>query len=68
MIDKIDELVMEIKKEFGDDVIELYKGKITYIHRLALFAASNIFVRSSKQESYSLGLYEFLICKRLLKQ
>ena len=68
MIDKIDELVLEIKKEFGDDVIELYKGKITYIHRLALFSASNIFVRSSKQESYSLGLYEFLITKKLLNQ
>ena len=68
MIDKIDELVLKIKKEFGDDVIELYKGKITYIHRLALFSASNIFVRSSKQESYSLGLYEFLIIKKLLKQ
>ena len=68
MIDKIDELVLEIKKEFGNDVIELYKGKITYIHRLALFSASNIFVRSSKQESYSLGLYEFLIIKKLLKQ
>ena len=68
MIDEIDELVLNIKKEFGDDVIELYKGKITYIHRLALFAASNIFVRSSKQESYSLGLYEFLITKKLLNQ
>jgi len=68
MIDKIDELVLEIKKEFGDDVIELYKGKITYIHRLALFSASNVFVRSSKQESYSLGLYEFLIIKKLLNQ
>jgi len=68
MIDKIDELVSEIKKEFGDDVIELYKGKITYIHRLALFCASNCFVRSSKQESYSLGLYEFLITKKLLNQ
>ena len=68
MIDKIDELVLEIKKEFGDDVIELYKGKITYIHRLALFSASNCFVRSSKQESYSLGLYEFLITKKLLNE
>ena len=68
MIDRIDELVLEIKKEFGDDVIELYKGKITYIHRLALFCASNCFVRSSKQESYSLGLYEFLITKKLLNQ
>ena len=68
MINKIDELVSEIKKEFGDDVIELYKGKITYIHRLALFCASNCFVRSSKQESYSLGLYEFLITKKLLNQ
>ena len=68
MIDKIDELVSEIKNEFGDDVIELYKGKITYIHRLALFSASNCFVRSSKQESYSLGLFEFLITKKLLGQ
>ena len=68
MIDKIDELVKEIKKEFGDDVIELYKGKITYLHRLALFSAANVFVRSSKQESYSLGTYEFLIIKKLLKQ
>ena len=68
MINKIDELVLEIKKEFGDDVIEFYKGKITYIHRLALFSASNCFVRSSKQESYSLGLYEFLITKKLLNQ
>ena len=68
MINKIDELILEIKKEFGDDVIEFYKGKITYIHRLALFSASNCFVRSSKQESYSLGLYEFLITKKLLNQ
>ena len=68
MINKIDDLVLEIKKEFGDDVIELYKGKITYIHRLALFSASNCFVRSSKQESYSLGLFEFLITKKLLNQ
>ena len=68
MINKIDELVLEIKKEFGDDVIEFFKGKITYIHRLALFCAANCFVRSSKQESYSLGLYEFLITKKLLNQ
>ena len=68
MINKIDELVLEIKKEFGDDVIELYKGKITYIHRLALFSASNCFVRSSKQECYSLGIFEFLIIKKLLNQ
>ena len=68
MINKIDELVLEIKKEFGDDVIEFYKGKITYIHRLALFCAANCFVRSSKQESYSLGLFEFLITKKLMGQ
>jgi len=68
MINKIDELVLEIKKEFGDDVIEFYKGKITYIHRLALFCAANCFVRSTKQESYSLALYEFLIAKKLLNQ
>ena len=68
MIEKIDNLTNEIKREFGDDVIELYKGIVSYKHRLALFACSDCFVRTSKKESYSLGLYEFLIIKKLLKK
>ena len=67
MIEKIDNLTNEIKKEFGDDVIELYKGIVPYKQRLALFACADCFVRTSKKESYSLGLYEFLILKKLLK-
>lgn len=66
MLDKIVNLTNEIKNEFGNDVIELYKGILTYKHRLALFACANCFVRTSKKESYSLGLYEFLIIKKLL--
>lgn len=65
-IEKIDNLIKEIKNEFGDDVIELYKGILPYKHRLALFACADCFVRTSKKESYSLGLYEFLIIKKLL--
>ena len=68
MIEKIDNLTNEIKKEFGNDVIELYKGIIPYKYRLALFAFADCFVRTSKKESYSLGLYEFLIIKKLLKK
>ena len=68
MIRKIDSLTNEIKKEFGDDVIELYKGIVPYKQRLALFACADCFVRTSKKESYSLGLYEFLIIKKLLKK
>ena len=68
MIEKIDTLTNEIKKEFGNDVIELYKGVVPYKQRLALFACADCFVRTSKKESYSLGLYEFLIIKQLLKK
>jgi len=66
MMANIEKLVNEIKSKFGEDTIELYKGKIPYRQRLALFAFSNCFVRTSKKESYSLGLYEFLIMKKLL--
>ena len=68
MIKKIDNLTKEIQKEFGDEVIELYKGIVPYKQRLALFACADCFVRTSKKESYSLGLYEFLIIKKLLKK
>ena len=68
MIEKIDSLTNEIKTEFGNDVIELYKGIVTYKQRLALLACADCFVRTSKKESYSLGLYEFLIIKQILKK
>ena len=53
MIQKIDDLTNKIKKEFGDDVIELYKGLLPYKQRIALFACADCFVRTSKKESYS---------------
>ncbi len=68
MLAQIDQLASDIKKEFGDETIEVIKKKITYTERLAIFASANCFIRSSKQESFSLGIYEFLILKQLLKQ
>ena len=68
MIQKIDDLTNKIKEEFGNDVIELYKGIVPYKQRIALLACADCFVRTSKKESYSLGLYEFLIIKKLLKK
>ena len=68
MLDQIEQLASEIKKEYGEDTIEIIKKKITYTERLAIFASANCFIRSSKQESFSLGIYEFLILKQLLKQ
>ena len=66
MLDQIEQLASEIKKEYGEDTIEIIKKKITYTERLAIFASANCFIRSSKQESFSLGIYEFLILKQLL--
>ena len=68
MLEQIDQLAIEIQKEFGEDTIQVIKKKITYTERLAIFACANCFIRSSKQESFSLGIYEFLILKQLLKQ
>jgi len=68
MLEKIDELCKEIKEEYGEDVIDVIKGKLSYEERLAVFASSNCLVRTSKQESYSLGVYEYLILKKLFKQ
>ena len=67
MLDKINKLTKEIKETFGEDTIELVERKVSYIERLALFASANCFIRTSKQESFSLGIYEFLILKDLLK-
>ena len=67
MLEKINKLTKEIKETFGEDTIELVQRKVSYIERLALFASANCFIRTSKQESFSLGIYEFLILKDLLK-
>ena len=68
MLEQLDNLAQVIKKEYGDDKIEVIKKKITYTERLAIFASANCVIRSSKQESFSLGIYEFLILRHLLKQ
>ena len=65
MLEIIKNLVEKIKSEFGEDIIELYIGKISYEKRLALFAFSNCIFNTNKNESYSLGLYEFLLIKKL---
>ena len=64
ILEKIEKLVKAIKLEFDEDVIELYIGKITYRQRLALFSFSNCILHTNKEESYSLGLYEFLLIKK----
>ena len=68
ILEKINNLTKEIKEEFGEDSIEVIQRKVVYKERLALFASANCFIRTSKQESFSLGLYEFLILKDLLKE
>ena len=64
IIEKIEKFVKKIKVDFGEDVIELYIGKISYRQRLALFAFSNCILHTNKSESYSLGLNEFLLIKK----
>ena len=68
MLEKIDEICKEIKEEYGENVIDVIKEKLSYEERLAVFASSNCLVRTSKQESYSLGVYEYLILKKLFNQ
>ena len=68
MLDKIHLLSKKIKDQFGNDILILVEKKVSYIERLALFASADCFLRTSKQESFSLGLYEFLILKQFLKQ
>ena len=64
MLDKIHLLSKKIKDQFGNDIWILVEKKVSYIERLALFASADCFLRTSKQESFSLGLYEFLILKQ----
>ena len=65
MIEIIQNLVNEIKLNFGQDVIELYIGKIPYKKKLALFAFSNCILFTNQIGSNSLDLYEFLLIKKI---
>ena len=64
IMEKIENLIKKIKKDFGDDIIEINIGKIEYIQRLALFAFSNCILYTNKNEDNYLGLYEFLLIKK----
>ena len=68
MLEKIHLLSKKIKDQFGDDILILIEKKVSYLERLAIFASADCFLRTSKQESFSLGLYEFLILKKFLNQ
>ena len=64
-LDNINKLTKEIKEEFGENVIDLRIMGLPYEERLALLASANCYVRTTKQESYSMSVYEFLILKKL---
>ena len=63
--ESIEKIIKEIKDEFGKDVIDVKMMELPYVERLALLASANCYVRTTKQESYSMSVYEFLILKRL---
>ena len=64
-LDKINKIMEEIKNEFGEGVINMQIMELPYIERLAYLASANCYVRTTKQESYSMSVYEFLILKKL---
>ena len=64
-LDKINKIMDEIKNEFGEGVINMQIMELPYIERLAYLASANCYVRTTKQESYSMSVYEFLILKKL---
>jgi trehalose-6-phosphate synthase len=66
MKENIHDLAQSIKKEFGDDIIQIIEKKISYTERLAVLAAGKCYVKSSKKESFSLDVYEFLNLKILM--
>ena len=63
--ESMEKIIKEIKNEFGEDVIDVKMMELPYVERLALLASANCYVRTTKQESYSMSVYEFLILKRL---
>ena len=64
----MEKIIKEIKDEFGDNVIDVKVMELPYVERLALLATANCYVRTTKQESYSMSVYEFLILKRLYQK
>ena len=67
-LETINKITKEIKNEFGEEVVEVKTMELPYVERLALLASANCYVRTTKQESYSMSVYEFLILKRLYKK
>jgi trehalose-6-phosphate synthase len=67
LLDQILEMSKSIKKEFGDEVIDVVVKNISYIERLAVLASGNCLVKICKRETFSLDIYEFLNLKILMK-
>ena len=63
--ESMEKIIKEIKGEFGQNVIDVKVMEVPYVERLALLASANCYVRTTKQESYSMSVFEFLILKRL---
>ena len=62
LLSNIKSLTKQITDEHGD-VLRLEIKSITYTERLSLFKIANCFIRTSKRESFSLGIYEYLLIK-----
>jgi len=67
-LQQILEKAESIKKEFGDEVIDVVINDISYNERLAILASGNCFVKTSKRETFSLDIYEFLTLKILMNE
>jgi trehalose-6-phosphate synthase len=63
---QINQMVTSIKKEFGDEVIEIVIKNISYTERLAALASGKCLVKTCKRETFTLDIYEFLNLKILL--
>ena len=68
LLQKIKEIAENINKEYNDECLVLNVNSITYRERLALFASANCFIRTSKRESFSLGIYEYILLKIYLNE
>lgn len=66
ILDQILEMSSSIKKEFGDEVIDVVAKDISYNERLAVLASGNCLVKTCKRETFSLDIYEFLNLKILM--
>lgn len=59
----ISKLASKVKNEFGEDSISVIEKKLSYSERLAVLASGNCFVKTCKNEAFSLDIYEFLNLK-----